>query len=129
MTLQSQLDHSCEKSAVDWMRYLAPDWWQREKIDSIDRQLRAMRRSAPSANRVDAELDNLASDLGKAMLLVHALIETCVRKGVLTREEIAEIIRELDLRDGAADGQLRTRAKSSRPTSVHEFLGQLAEDE
>lgn len=114
---------------MDWMRYLAPEWWQMEKINQIDQQLRSLRRQE-SQVRADAstEIDDLASDLGKAMLLVHSLIELCVRKGVMTRAEIAAVINELDLRDGVADGRLGPpRHKSVRPPNVHEFLGQLSQ--
>jgi hypothetical protein len=122
------ISHGSEVLAVDWKRYLAPEWWQMEKIDQIDRQMR-MLRASDSRARVDLgdEVDDLASELGKAMLLIHALIETCVRKEVLSRAEIAAVVQELDLRDGIVDGALKSPKQERQPRSVNEFLGQLAQ--
>jgi len=48
----------------------------------------------------------LEDDLARAVLLIHTLAEACIRKGVLTRDEIAEAARKVDLLDGTADGRL-----------------------
>ena len=48
----------------------------------------------------------LEDDLARAVLLIHTLAEACIKKGLLTRDEIAEAAREVDLLDGTADGKL-----------------------
>ena len=54
-----------------------------------------------------------------------------MRKGVMTREEIAAVANQLDMLDGQADGKLApgsiagTVKPSDRPMSPQEFLGKL----
>jgi hypothetical protein len=118
---------------MSWTRYLNHDWWQTEQIDRLNRQIRRAERSQSSVEaHLADELDQLSNDLGRALLLLHSLVETCVRKGVLTRDEIREVAREIDLADGVADGKVdpaRLRPArenaSRRPVSTMEFLRQL----
>lgn len=77
------------------------------ECESFDECLRRLREGSgavvpPTAERV-AQLEE---DLARAVLLIHTLVEACVRKGVFTREEIARAAAEIDLFDGVADGKL-----------------------
>jgi hypothetical protein len=118
---------------MSWNRYLNHNWWQTEQIDTLNRRMRHAQNSQTSADaRLREEIDLLSNDLGRALLLLHSLVETCVRKGVLTREEIREAARELDLADGVADGKvdpatLRPADERAprRPLTTLEFLRRL----
>jgi len=48
----------------------------------------------------------LESDLGRVALIARALMEACLKKGVLTQVEIAEMMRKVDASDGTEDGRL-----------------------
>ena len=62
-----------------------------------------------------SRMEDLESDLGHVILLVNALAEACVKKGVISREDITQMIHELDLSDGVADGKYTPKkAKKAR---------------
>jgi hypothetical protein len=69
-----------------------------------------IRNNARASIRARAELRKqmleLDEDVGRMALLLRALVEACLRKGVFTREELAALIARVDLLDGAADGRL-----------------------
>lgn len=75
--------------------------------ETIDRRLKRMRERAydPRIQLVD-RVNQLEDDLGRVLLLVQALAETCIAKGVLDRKEIAQMAKQVDLADGVADGKL-----------------------
>jgi hypothetical protein len=118
---------------MSWLRYLNHDWWQTTEIDSLNRKLRnAQSTRVQEEARLGEEVDQLSNDLGRALLLLHSLVETCVRKGVLTRDEIRDVAREVDLADGAADGKVDPASlrppeeqQSHRPPTTLEFLRRL----
>ncbi|MBW3596303.1 MAG: hypothetical protein KY475_03400 [Planctomycetes bacterium] len=118
---------------MSWLRYLNHDWWQTSEIDSLNRKLRHVQRSRSQVDaRLREEIDQLSNDLGRALLLLHSLVETCVRKGVLTRDEIRDVAREIDLADGAADGRVDPAALRppeeqlpERPPTTLEYLRDL----
>jgi len=92
---------------MSFMRYFAHDYWQTSQIDRLDAKVRQIRlHESASRGRDMDRFEILEDDLARMALLVHALSEACVRKGVLTREEITAMIEEVDLADGQADGKL-----------------------
>ena len=68
---------------------------------------------------VDAELstgqriEQLEDDLARAALVIHSLVEMCVRQGVFTADELAVVMEEVDLWDGVADGKLARESPRS----------------
>ena len=52
------------------------------------------------------EYKNWKNDLARSTLLIYALSESCIQKGILTREDIDAAVDEIDLFDGVADGRL-----------------------
>ena len=48
----------------------------------------------------------LEDDLGRVALLTRALMDACLKKGVLTQIEIAEMMTNADMSDGVRDGKL-----------------------
>ena len=58
----------------------------------------------------------LEDDLARAALVIHSLVEVCIRQGVFTADEIARVTAEVDLLDGVADGKLDPA--TTRPGAV-----------
>jgi hypothetical protein len=73
-------------------------------------------RSTTLARRIGAlnrkrkdELESLRSALARLMLVVETQQRLLLQKGLCTPKEFEEMLRAIDLEDGAADGQLRRR--------------------
>ena len=120
------------RRASDWMFYLAPEAWERYKLLDMHDDLKQSQREASHARvRATESVEALEENLSRALLLVHALTEALVRKGLVTREEIAVVAAQLDMLDGQADGKLAlgtvagTVKVPERPLSTQEFLGKL----
>ena len=78
-----------------------------EQCETYEECLARMRHGSDQAPVSPAErVALLEDDLARAVLLVHTLVEACIRKGVFTREEIIQAARQIDLFDGVADGKL-----------------------
>jgi hypothetical protein len=120
------------RRASDWMFYLAPEAWERYKLLDMHDDLKQSQREASHARaRASQSVETLEENLSRALLLVHSLTEALVRKGLVTREEIAAVASQLDMLDGKADGMLApgtvagTVKEPERPLSTQEFLGKL----
>jgi hypothetical protein len=123
-----------EGRVMGWKIRMGGDVWTWREFDALNARLERMRRSA-SATRIQANdrIADLEDDLARTTLLVHALAEVCVRKGLLTREEIAEIAEQIDLLDGQVDGKLDPATQrppedpdaAPRQIGPHEYLGKL----
>ncbi len=120
------------RRASDWMFYLAPEAWERYKLLDMHDDLKQSQRDASHARaRAADNIETLEENLSRALLLVHSLTEALVRKGLITREEIAAVATQLDMLDGQADGKLApgtvagTVKEPNRPLSPQEFLGKL----
>ncbi|MGI8981210.1 MAG: hypothetical protein ACR2FY_18440 [Pirellulaceae bacterium] len=118
--------------ASDWMFYLAPEAWERYKLLDMHDDLKQTQREASHARaRATDTVETLQENLSRALLLVHSLTETLVRKGLVTRKEITAVADQLDMLDGRADGKLApgtvagTVKEPERPLSPQEFLGKL----
>jgi hypothetical protein len=118
---------------MSWTRYLFHDYFTAREFNRLDERLRHRRMSeARSGAEQRRRIDELEDDLGRLTLLVHALAEACVRKGMLTRPEIAALVDELDLLDGRADGKLDLpapgepgEARPQRPATPEGYLHEL----
>ena len=120
------------RRASDWMFYLAPEAWERYKLLDIHDDLKQSQREAAHAKaRATDSIEILEENLSRALLLVHSLTHALVRKGLVTREEIAAVAAQLDMLDGQADGKLApgsvagTVKSPERPLTPSEFLGKL----
>jgi hypothetical protein len=58
------------------------------------------------ADPLKARVDQLEDDLGRVALLTRALMDACLKKGVLSQVEIAEMMTQADMSDGVRDGKL-----------------------
>ncbi len=117
---------------MSWTRYLFHDYFTARSLNQLDATAERRRRQA-SSQRIDirSRCSELEDDVGRLALLVHALAEACVRKGVLWREEIAAMVTEVDLLDGVADGKLDPAVlrpgdqQPKTPTRPEDFLRDL----
>ena len=73
----------------------------------------------------------LQRELGQAHLLLHALIELCLRKGILLPDELESLKHELDARDGNLDGTYNPHDPEASylgtPDATSAFLRRLAQ--
>jgi hypothetical protein len=72
--------------------------------------------SEPAASLED-RVKELESDLGRVALLTRALIDACLKKGLVTQVELAELMRKADASDGTEDGRLDLRSLRFRSGS------------
>ncbi|MCH2123755.1 MAG: hypothetical protein MK165_03125 [Pirellulaceae bacterium] len=115
------------------LRYLNHDWWQTQEIERCEQEMRDLRRkSSRQRATLHDEIDEVNDDLARTVLLLHALVQACLRKGLLTREDITAVATELDLKDGVQDGKLNPQLArppqeraSDRPPSVEGHLHEL----
>ena len=85
-------------------RWVFNDLFTAHELDQLDR--RASERDARTDEDIDALHDTVAdlrADLERTSLLVKALADLCVERGVLTREQLHDKLLVLGLADGARD--------------------------
>ena len=80
-------------------------------------QSRANQQHLPSNKRIQ----ELESEIAQLTLVVEALIETLVKNGDTTREDLAARIAEIDLKDGVEDGKITPPVQSSAPKKEIQF--------
>jgi len=120
----------------EWSMYSISKYFGDRHLESLDQKLKRYRERAKDARiQLVDRVSQLEDDLGRALLLIRALAETCVAKGVLSREEIAEMAKRVDLADGVADGKLDPETirpaqptRPSTPVSPEEHLRRLEEE-
>jgi hypothetical protein len=103
--------------------FFFPQWAAAEHLRGIreagTRQRRARRRPLPPAARrkelvkrepdAAGRIEALEEDVGFLALLVLGILEQLNRKGSVSRDEVLEVMRELDGLDGARDGKLNVQ--------------------
>jgi len=66
-------------------------------------------RGQASANR---RIEELESEVGQLTIIIEALLESISDRGILSREEIANKVCDIDERDGVIDGRITKSAPS-----------------
>src|SRR5262245_4909065 len=66
---------------------------------------RSLWTSYPTQNQND-RIEPLTRRVGQLNLAIAALVRLCVKQGIVKPAELAALMREIDLEDGQADGQL-----------------------
>lgn len=93
--------------AGEWTMYAISKYFGDRHRESIDARIKRMRaRSADARADLVDRVATLEGDLGRVLLLLSALSETCISKGILTQDELAAMAEQVDLDDGIADGKL-----------------------
>jgi hypothetical protein len=59
---------------------------------------------------IEDRVRQLEEDLGRVALVTRAVMDACLKKGVLTQVEVAEMLRKADASDGSEDGRLDLRS-------------------
>jgi hypothetical protein len=120
----------------EWSAYSVSKYFGDRHRETIDQKLKRFRERTndPRIELVD-RVNQLEDDLGRMLLLIQALAESCIEKGVLSREEIAQMAENVDLVDGVADGKLDpqiirpVRPDQAQPAaSPEEHLRRLEEE-
>ena len=93
---------------------------QREDILALEKQ-QAETATAAAVSRVSTsrEVGNLGQHIARIDLTIEALVQVLERRGQLTREELRDMIVEIDLADGREDAQMgpdRTRKAPKCPS-------------
>lgn len=121
--------------AGEWTMWSISKYFGDRHRELIDDKLARYRARADDPRiMLDDRVDQLEGDLGRALLLLQALAETCVAKGILSRQEIAEMAKTIDVSDGIADGKLDPQtmrpapSPAAEPVSPEEHLRRLEED-
>jgi hypothetical protein len=100
---------------VGWLTHSIKKYLAEGQYETYEQCVARLRQSnAPPGTTTVDRTERLEEDLARAVLMIHTLVEACVRKGMFTREEIARVSAEIDLFDGTADGRLDPAAV--RPT-------------
>src|SRR5690606_36293702 len=88
-----------EVFVMGWLRQLKDSYWQSSQVEAMDNKLEPLRTGDTSAAQQSPieRFVEVERDLGRLTLVTQALVEACVRKGLLTHDEIAEIIGHVDL--------------------------------
>jgi len=77
------------------------------EFDPLRNRVRAESRAqGRRLSRAEQRVELLEEALARVAMLARALAETCLAKGVLTREELEQALLEADLSDGEQDGGL-----------------------
>jgi hypothetical protein len=92
---------------VGWFSHSIRKYLTEGQFESFEGRLDRIRKAGgPAYGTIAERAEQLEEDLARAVLIIHTLTEACVRKGLFTREEVAQVASEIDLLDGVADGQL-----------------------
>jgi hypothetical protein len=79
-----------------------------QRVD-IERTRRAMQAqtfvNAKARGRMRRNVEALEEDLGMLALACRTMMRLLIEKGVLTRDEIAAVMKAIDGQDGAVDGR------------------------
>lgn len=89
----------------DWF---FPEISQAENLRRLADGQRARRRAErrDGASTSSKRMDSLENDVGYVSLLLASLIQKLDEKGVLVRDDLREVMAQLDEIDGVKDGQL-----------------------
>jgi hypothetical protein len=122
--------------AGEWTFFTISKYFGQRHSELLDAKLKRFRAGSLSAKiHTEDRVAQLEDDLARTLLLVQALAETCIAKGVLTREELAAMAEQVDVSDGVADGKLDLQ--TIRPpvvddpvieTTTEEYLHRLEEE-
>jgi len=102
---------------MSWTRFLLHDFWMRSLRNDGEwrRTRRAARQQvmlrAKEIEQQSARIDELEQDLAETTLLLRALADLSVSKGLITADEISERALELDKLDGVVDGRMGDEAE------------------
>lgn len=111
---------------MSWQRYLMHDFYTAKEFNRLEQKIaRSTSEKRVGDRRVSAEVERLKDDLGRAYLMISALTELCLRKGVISEEELSAVLHDIDIRDGIEDGKMTPPPDESEATTPEQFLREL----
>ena len=95
---------------MGWERFLLNDFFTAMELNELEHRLRAVSRvNKEGRSAIRSRLDALEEGVGRVALLARSLAELCLDKGLLTKEELVERLRSVDLVDGTQDRRLQAK--------------------
>lgn len=92
---------------MSYGRYLMHDWFTAEALDDIDYRIKAIRQSDLRAKKTLARhVLALENDVAHLALVLRAVGDLLLEKGLVTEAELESKISAADLLDGSADRRL-----------------------
>jgi hypothetical protein len=76
--------------------------FQRQRLQELQKHRAEMAQNG----QLEARIEEIECDVGQIALAFEALLELLEESGALTREKLSSRVREIDARDGVADGKL-----------------------
>jgi len=114
---------------------------ERKRIDALLRRQRSRlarkaRRVARDEQALSQQVDEVEADLGRTLLLAFSVNRLLVRKKIVSPQDVMRIARDVDRRDGQADGRADpalmrppNEAAKQPPPTPGAFLRQLEREE
>src|SRR5690242_3557605 len=92
---------------TNWTSLSISKYFSARQGELLDDKLKRFRaRTLDTRIQLVDRVNLLEDDLARTLLLLQALPETRLAKGVLSREELTTMAEQVDLTDGVADGKL-----------------------
>jgi hypothetical protein len=86
---------------------LALQAWLQDELDRIEERIDVVgRRSSAAEGDVYERVIDAEIHIGRLTLVLRALVEACVRRGLIEKRDLTQLIDSIDRADGVADGQL-----------------------
>lgn len=90
-----------------WEHLLLGRWFAAEQAKDLEQRLaKAVQHNRERRVAERERIAELEGDIARVALLARALAELCLRKGVLTHEELVKQLAETDFADGVFDAAL-----------------------
>jgi hypothetical protein len=92
---------------MGWERYFVHNFFTAQEFDELERRLASSHRVAwERHSSARARIEALERDLGRIALVTRSLADLCISKGLLTKNELVQLMLEADLADGVRDQRL-----------------------
>lgn len=101
---------------MSMMRYLmSGNFWTAGEFDRLDQSISRQRFAASRlTHKLSIRIRDLESEVDRLTLLTHALMNVCLKKKLMTGDEIKAMVREVDLTDGVVDGKIARPKRRTR---------------
>jgi len=92
---------------MGWERYFLHDFFTATELNELEERLASSHRVARERHTsARARIEALEKDLGRIALVTRSLADLCISKGLLTKNELVQLMLEVDLADGVRDQRL-----------------------
>ena len=95
-----------------WNLLFDSDYSQRQDIDALQARVQGAALAGASADR---DIAGLRRDIARLDLTIEGIVRVLERRGQLTKQELRDIIVEIDLEDGREDGRIGPDRSAKAP--------------